>query len=273
MNAQGRFAGKVALVTGATQGIGEAAARRFATEGAAGIIVSGRNEERGRAVVDDLSAIGTEAVFVPAELGHASNCQALIAATDERFGRVDVLVNAAGLTTRGTIVDTSVELWDTMMAVNVRAPFLLMQGSIAIMRRERIHGSIVNVASVVSGGGLPHLTAYSASKGALVTLTKNVAYSVAWDRIRVNVLTPGWMDTPGEDEIQRRFHTDGRDWLEDAEAAQPFGRLIKADELAGGIAFLASDDSGMMTGAVLDFDQSVLGAGPPPVPGREETPS
>ena len=269
---QDRFSGKVALITGATQGIGEAAARRLATEGASGIVVSGRNQERGRAVTDDLSAIGTEAVFVPAELADASDCEALIAATDERFGRIDVLVNAAGWTTRGTIVDTSVELWDTMMAVNVRAPFLLMQGTIAIMRREGIHGSIVNVGSVVSGGGMPHLTAYSTSKGALVTLTKNVAYAVAWDRIRVNVLSPGWMDTPGEDVIQRRFHSDGRDWLEDAEAAQPFGRLIKPDELAGAIAFLASDDSGMMTGAVLDFDQSVLGAGPLPTPTRDETP-
>ncbi|MFQ5555314.1 MAG: SDR family oxidoreductase, partial [Acidimicrobiia bacterium] len=91
--------------------------------------------------------------------------------------------------------------------------------------------------------------------------------------IRVNLINPGWMDTPGEDEVQRRFHSDGEDWLDAAEAAQPFGRLIKPDELAAAIAYLASGESGMMTGAVIDFDQSVIGAGPQPIPAPEETPT
>jgi NAD(P)-dependent dehydrogenase (short-subunit alcohol dehydrogenase family) len=268
----GRFDGKVALVTGSTQGIGEAAARRLAAEGAAGIVVCGRNPTRGEKVASALRELGVQAEFVPVELGDADSCKALVAATDSRFGRIDVLVNAAGLSLRGSIVDTTVELWDTLMAVNVRAPFLLMQGAIAIMRREKIPGAIVNVASVASYGGAPFLTPYATSKGALVTLTKNVAYSVAWNRIRVNVLNPGWMDTPGEDAIQRRFHSDGKDWLEEAEARQPFGRLIKPDELARAIAFLASDDSGLMTGSVVDFDQSIMGAGSQPVPTQEETP-
>jgi NAD(P)-dependent dehydrogenase (short-subunit alcohol dehydrogenase family) len=268
----GRFDGKVALVTGSTQGIGEAVARRFAAEGAAGIVVSGRNETRGRAVEKTLTEMGTEALFSPVELGDADSCKALIAATDERFGRIDVLVNSAGLALRGTIVDTTVELWDTLMDVNVRAPFLLMQGAIEIMRREGNGGAIVNVASVAAYGSVPFLTPYATSKGALVTLTKNVAYSVAWDRIRVNCLSPGWMDTPGEDVIQRRFHSDGQDWLEDAEAAQPFGQLIKPDEVARAIAFLASDDAGVMTGSIVDYDQSIMGGGSQPIPSREETP-
>lgn len=268
----GRFDDKVALITGSTQGVGEAVARRLAAEGASGIVVCGRNEERGETVAGALSEQGAQAAFFPVELGDVAGCRALLAATDERFGRLDVLVNAAALTLRGSIVDTSAELWDTMMNVNLRAPFLLMQGAIAIMRREGRGGAIVNVGSVASHGGVPILMPYSASKAALATLTKNVAYAVAWDRIRVNCINPGWMDTPGEDLIQRRFHTDGGDWLEDAEAGMPFGQLIKTDEVAAAIAFLASDESGLMTGSVVDYDQSIVGAGNAPVPRPEETP-
>lgn len=267
----GRFDGKVALITGSTQGVGEAVARRLVDEGAAGIVVCGRSQERGRAVAAALTAAGTEALFVPVELGEADSCRALLATTDARWGRIDVLVNAAALTLRGSITDTTVELWDTMMNVNLRAPFLLMQGAIAIMRREGSGGAIVNVGSVASHGGAPVLLPYAASKAALATMTKNVAYSVAWDRIRVNCLNPGWMDTPGEDATQRRFHDGGDNWLEKAEAGMPFGRLIKLHEVAAVIAFLASDDAGLMTGSVVDYDQSIVGAGNSPVPGREET--
>ena len=158
------------------------------------------------------------------------------------------------------------------MNVNVRAPFLLMQGAIDIMRREGNGGSIVSVGSVAAYGSVPFLTAYAASKGALITLTKNVAYSVAWDRIRVNVVNPGWMDTPGEDVIQRRFHTDGQDWLEAAELRQPFGQLIKPNEIAKVVAFIASGDAGVMTGSSVDYDQSVIGGGSQPIPTPEETP-
>jgi NAD(P)-dependent dehydrogenase (short-subunit alcohol dehydrogenase family) len=268
----GRFAGKIALVTGSTQGIGEAAARRFAAEGAAGMVVTGRNPERGAVVVQALTALGTEAIFVPADLADPAQCRALIVAADSHFSRLDVLVNAAALTDRGNIVDTTVELWDRLIAVNLRAPFLLMQGAIAIMRREHIPGTIVSVGSVSAYGSVPMLLPYAVSKGALMTLTRNVAYSVMWDRIRVNLLNPGWMDTPGEHDIQRRYHGREGEWLPEAEAIQPFGRLIKPDELAAIIAFLASDESGLMTGAVIDFDQSVQGAGPQPIPPPEITP-
>jgi NAD(P)-dependent dehydrogenase (short-subunit alcohol dehydrogenase family) len=269
----GRFDGKVALITGSTQGIGEAVAHRLASEGASGIVVCGRNLERGARVATDLTGLGFAVTFVPVELGDPESCTALIAATDERFGRIDVLVNAAGLSLRGSIVDTTVELWDALFAVNVRAPFLLMQGAIAVMRREQVPGAIVNIASVAAYGSAPFLTPYAASKAALVALTKNVAYSVAWDRIRVNCINPGWMDTPGEDVIQRRFHSDGAEWLDEAEARQPFGQLIKPQELAAMVAFLASDDAGVMTGSIIDYDQSIVGGGPQPVPTRQETPT
>lgn len=268
-----RFEGKVALVTGSTQGVGEAVARRFASEGAAGIVICGRNTERGQKLAAELAALGTEALFVPVELADANSCQDLVAAADDRFGRIDVLVNAAGLSTRGSIIDTTIALWDELMAVNVRAPFLLMQGAIKIMRREGIAGSVVNVGSVASYGSVPFLTPYATSKGALMTLTRNVAYAVMWDRIRVNQINPGQMDTPGEDSVQRRFHGGDDDWLNTTEARQPFGRLIKTDEIAAAIAFLASEESGMMTGAVVDFDQSVQGAGFQPTPTRQETPT
>ena len=268
----GRFAGKVAVVTGSTQGIGEAVARRLAEEGAQGIVVTGRDATRGEAVARALMEHGTESFFVPVELSEPKGCSDLIEATDRRFGRIDTLINAAGIATRGTIVDTTVELWDYLMAVNARGPFLLMQGAIRIMRREDVAGTIVNVGSMASYGSVPYLTPYAASKGALMTLSRNVAYAVMWDRIRVNHVNPGWMDTPGEDVIQRRFHSGGKDWLAEAEARKPFGRLIKPDELAATIAFLASDDSGLMTGTVVDFDQAVRGAGFQGTPLPEETP-
>lgn len=269
---EGRFEGKVALITGSTQGIGEAAARRMAAEGAAGIVITGRNEERGRFVRDAVAAHGTDAIFVPADLGDVDACRNLIAATDEHFGRLHVLVNAAAITYRGSIVDTTPELFDALMAVNVRGPLLLIQGAVAIMRREGIAGSIVTVGSVAAHGSAPFLLPYAMTKGALVPMTKNLAYSLLWDRIRINLLQPGWMDTPGEDAIQRAAHGARDGWLEQAEAAQPFGKLIKPDELAAAIAFLASDESGVMTGAVIDYDQSVPSAGIHGKPSPEETP-
>ncbi|MEZ4867226.1 MAG: SDR family oxidoreductase [Caldilineaceae bacterium] len=260
------FEGKYAVITGSTQGLGEAAAHLLAERGAAGILITGRNQERGEAVVDTLRQGGCQAHFVQAELGEVADCHRIMATADAKFGALHVLVNAAAVTGRGSIWDTSAELWDSNMAVNVRAPFLLMQDAIKIMQREQIAGAIVNISSVASYGSVPFLTAYAASKGALNVLTKNVAYAVMRLRIRVNALAIGWMDTPAEDGIQRQYHSNGEDWLAAAEATQPFGRLLKTTEVARAIAFLASDESGMMTGAIVDFDQSVMGGGPQPVP-------
>ncbi len=254
----GRFGGKVAVVTGSTQGLGEAIAGQLVKEGLEGLVITGRNEERGAAVADRLGR-DCRTVFVPADLADPDATSGIIERTDHTFGRLDILVNAAGDSHRGTIDDTGVDLFDHLMAVNVRAPFLLMQGAIRIMRREGTAGAIVNIASVASHGGPPYLTIYSTTKGALVTLTKNVANSVLWDRIRVNALNIGWMDSPGEHVIRKRFHGGDPDWLEKAEASQPFGRLLKTPEVARAVAFLASEESGMMTGAAVDFNQMVIG--------------
>lgn len=256
----GRFDNQTALVTGSTQGLGEAVADALVAEGLAGLLVTGRNRERGRAVAERMSAAGCETRFVAADLADPDAAGRLIEAADETFGRLDVLVNAAAKTDRGTIHDTSRELFDEIMAVNVRSPLFLMQGAIRIMIREGIEGSIVNVGSMVAYCGPPYLTAYSASKGALMNLTGNVANAVRWDRIRVNALNIGWMDTPGEDVIRRKYHDGGDDWLQRAEAEQPFGRLLKPDEVARAVAFLASGESGMMTGAAVPFNQTVPGA-------------
>ena len=257
--------GKIAVITGSTQGLGEATARLFKARGISGLIINGRNQERGEKVAQSLTGDGCKAVFVQADMENVAECRKLIAAADEHFGKLHILVNCAALTERGTIWDTTPELFDGMMDVNVRAPFFLMQAAIKLMEREGIAGSIVSISSMAAYGSLPMLSPYAISKGALNILTKSVAYSVVRHRIRVNALNIGWMDTPSEDVIQRHYHSNGEDWLEKAEAAQPFGRLLKTDEVARAIAFLASDESGMMTGAIVDFDQSVAGGGPQPI--------
>ena len=262
--------GKYAIVTGSTQGLGEAIARLFVERGAAGLIICGRNVERGNAVAAELNSDTCQVHFVQADLANVEDCRRIVAAADEHFGKVHILVNAAGVSDRGTIWDTTPELWDWIMAINVRAPFILMQESLRIMHRENVEGSIINIGSVSAYGSVPFLTPYATSKGALMTLTKNAAYAVMRHRIRINMLNIGWMDTPGENIIQHKYHAADEGWLKNAETSMPFGRLLKPEEVARAVAFMASDESGMMTGSVVDFDQSVQGSGPQPIPPAEE---
>jgi NAD(P)-dependent dehydrogenase (short-subunit alcohol dehydrogenase family) len=249
---------KVILISGGTQGLGETIARRAAELGASGLLLSGRNRERGEAVAIDLSQVDCRTVFVQADLADPDACRKIVARCDEEFGRIDGLVNSAADTSRGNWEDTSVDLWDRMLAVNTRAPFVLMQESIRIMRREKISGSIVNVLSMSAHGGQPFLVAYSVSKGALATLTKNAANAFVHDRIRVNGLNIGWMATAGEHAIQK---LDGNpsDWLEKADARMPYGRILRPEDVAGIAVYLLSDESAMMNGALVDFDQHVMG--------------
>ena len=256
---QARLDGKVAVVTGGTQGLGEAIARLFAQRGAAGILICGRNAEHGAAVAADLEKCGCRAAYVEADLADLDRTRAVMAAADRVFGRVDTLVNAAGNTDRGTVFDTSPELFERIMAINLRAPFFLMQDAAKIMRREGIAGTIVNIQSMSALGGQPFLTPYSVSKGALATLTKNAAFSLMPWRIRVNGLNLGWMATPGEDRVMRLYHGAQDGWLEKAAAEQPFGRLVDPNEAARAVAFLASEESGMMTGVNIDYDQTTVG--------------
>ncbi|CAI0722497.1 SDR family oxidoreductase [Serratia proteamaculans] len=256
-----RFKNKVFVVTGGTQGLGAAVASLLANRGARGIVICGRNVKAGHEQVDTLSQTGCEVIFVEADISSPEACEKVVATAETAFGTLHGLVNCAGMSDRGTILNTSPELFDAIMAVNVRAPFFLMQAAIKLMIAKGIEGSIVNIITITSHGGQSFLTAYAASKGALVTLTKNVAFSAMRNRIRVNGLNIGWMDTPHEHDIQRQYHDADENWLSKAEQAQPFGRLLKPAEVARGVAFLLSEESGMMTGAVIDFDQSVVGCG------------
>ncbi len=254
-----RFDGKVAVVTGGTQGVGGGVATQLAKRGADGVVITGRNEERGEAVARALQDIGTESLFVAADLAEADAPARIIGAADEAFGRVDLLANCAANPERDTIWDGTPEFFDRMFAVNARAPYFLIQGAARIMRREEIPGAIVNVISIASHGGQPYISAYSASKGALATMTRNVAHALLPHRIRVNGLNPGWMATPGEDATQRRFHGASDGWLEEAGRTRPFGRLISPEEAAAAVVFLLSEESGLMTGSIVDYDQQVIG--------------
>lgn len=253
-------ADKVAIVTGSTQGLGEAIARRLVDEGLiGGLVICGRSVENGQRLAREFSGRGCRTEYVRADLAVLDDCRRVVETARRAFDRIDMLINSAASTERGTILDTTPELFDRIMAINVRAPFFLMQAAIRTMIEKGIAGSVLNIISVSSHGGQPFLTAYSTSKGALATLTKNVARSVLPHHIRVNGLNLGWTDTPGEHAIQKRFHDAADDWLEKAEKARPFGRLIKPAEVADFAAFLLSERSGVMTGSLIDYDQNVLG--------------
>ena len=253
--------GKTAVITGSTQGLGETIAQLFADRGVTQMVITGRNAERGARVKAALEAKNVKTVFVQADLVKLADVRKIVAACDTSFGRIDALVNAAALTDRGTIWDTSEARYDELFDANVKAPFFLMQDALQLMKKSKTSGTIVNILSMSGHGGQDFLTAYSTTKGALATMTKNVAYAVMRYRIRVNGLNIGWMDTPGEDRIMKTYHDADPDWLTKAEAARPVGRLLKPAEVARATAFLSSEESGLMTGSIIDFDQQVLGAG------------
>lgn len=250
--------GKVIAVTGSTQGLGEDIVQLAGKSGASGLIVSGRNRERGEAVTSSLDRSSRRAYFVQAELQDPEACRRIVECADSKFGRLDGLVNAAACTERGTLEDTSAEHWDKFMAINLRAPFLLMQGAVKIMQRESSGGSIVNILSMSAHGGTPNLTPYSVSKGALGTLTRNAANSQRNHRIRVNALNIGWMATPAEHAVQR-LEGQPEDWLAKADASAPFGRILRPRDVATMVIYLLSDEAKMMTGALIDLDQHVMG--------------
>jgi NAD(P)-dependent dehydrogenase (short-subunit alcohol dehydrogenase family) len=254
----GSFAGKRVVITGGTQGVGLATARLLIQRGARAVAICGRNEENGRQAVAELSALGAQALFVPADLSRPEDCFAVIDRAAEGFGWIDCLINCAGSTKRGTLDNTTPQLWDYLFAVNVRAPFLLIQRVAPIMRSRR-SGTIVNIGSIAAHGGQPYITAYCAAKAALLVLTKNIANSLRWDRIRVNALNIGWTATPTEHELQKDYHRLGEDWLARVSARQPFGRLLVPEDIAKAVAFLACAESGLMTGSIVDFDQTVVG--------------
>ncbi len=255
-----RNAGLRAVVTGGTQGVGRAIALRLAAEGADAVVIAGRDERRGRAVEAELAALGTTALFVQTDVAVAADCEALIDTALARLGGLDGLVNAAGIADRSSLVDTTLEAWDRHFNTNARGPFLLMQGLVRHLLATGRPGGIVNIVSMEAHRGGRNSTPYSASKAALANLTRNTASAYARNRIRCNAILPGWMDTPGEDAIQKSWHGQPEGWLAEAERSMPMGQLAKPDQLAGLVAYMLSPESGVMTGALVDYDQTVVGA-------------
>ena len=255
----GLLEGTVVLVSGGTQGLGSAIATAAARNGAA-VVVTGRRRETGEQVARQITETGGQAEFVSCDVADVAQCRAAVEQTVERFGRVDGLVNSAGLTTRGTLLDTTPELFDQHIAINTRGPFFLMQAAVEDMRRRGEGGSIVNILTMSAHGGQPYLAPYVASKSAMIGLTKNAAFAHRWDRIRINGLNIGWTQTDGEDAIQRQFHDAEEGWQARAAKTLPMGKLGQVDEIADFVVFLLSSRSGVVTGSVIDWDQMVPGA-------------
>ena len=248
-----RLLGKVALITGGTSGIGAATARVFACEGAK-VAITGRRRELGEAVVGHISQSGGEAIFIAADVTRAEDCHRSVDETIAAYGRIDILFNNAGIVMRGALEETSENDWVRTFDVNVKGIYLMTKCVLPIMRAQG-GGAIVNNASDWGIVGGPGYTAYSASKGAVVQLTKSVALEVARDNIRVNAVCPG-------DTVVERWRTDERlsgsssfeEALKAMGEALPIGRVGTAEEIARSVLFLASDDSSFMTGATLIVD-------------------
>lgn len=248
---------KVALITGSTSGIGYGIAEHFASLGAR-VVLHGLDDLEADAAAKRLRSRGSQTAAVGGDLTDPDACRGVVRFAVEWGGGIDVLVNNAGNTARCSIEDASVEFWDTMMAINLRAPFLCLQEAVRAMK-TRGGGSIVNIGSINAYIGAPNLGPYSVSKGALMTMTRNAAAALNRYHIRVNQLNVGWTLTAGEDRVQRESGK-AADWLGRAAAMMPSGRLLTPREIAAAAAYFASDDSALITGSVLDLEQYPIGA-------------
>ena len=254
-----QFKGKNIIVTGSTQGTGAETAKLFAARGANSITICGRQEEKGTKVKKEIEDLGSKCIYVKADLANVEDCRNIVKRADKEFGTIHTLINAAGYTQRGTILSATLENYENNFNVNARAPFILMQETIKIMIRDKVKGTIASVLSIAMYSGMPFIVAYSGSKAALAIMTRNIANSVSGHQIRVNALNIGWTDTPAEHEIQTNVHNKDNDWLQNTEKNVPFKRLTKPIDVAKGLAFMCSEESGLMTGSIIDFDQTVHG--------------
>jgi NAD(P)-dependent dehydrogenase (short-subunit alcohol dehydrogenase family) len=232
--------GKRALVTGATSGIGRATAEALAREGAH-VVITGRSAERGADVVDAIEAGGGEAEFVQADLGSSDEVRALA----ERARDIDILVNNAGVFPGGATHELDESALDAALAVNVKAPFLLA-AAIAPRMVERGAGTIINVTTMAAEFGMPGLSAYGASKAAVVLLTKAWAAEYGPAGIRVNAVSPGPTRTPGTEAMGDGFAA--------IVSTIPLGRAAEPREIAETIVFLASDRGSYLNGAIVAVD-------------------
>lgn len=262
----------ITIINGGTQGLGEAVARRLLATGfTTGLTLTGRSADRGRALADELTAAGLVSQFIEADALDPSMPQRVVDATVERFGAVNGVVNVAAATSRANLFQDTPEHVDLQMAVNVKAPYFLIQAAARHMVEHGNPGSVVNVGSVAGHGGQTKLTAYAMSKAALSVMTRNLAFGLMRHGIRVNQVNPGWMETESEHRTQITEDGAPDNWLELAAPTRPLGRLVQPWEAANLIVYCLSPDAGLLTGNCIDVDQTVQGAGDPPLPGVADT--
>jgi len=244
------FSGKTVIVTGATSGIGRAAAEAFGRDGACVVLV-GRNERALSEVAGAISSSGGQAVTCRADVTSDEAPAAIVAAALAAFGHIDVIVNAAGVIASGTLDATTDEVWDTMMAINLRAPFRLMRAAAPHLKDRK--GAVVNVSSVNGLRSFPGVLAYCVSKAGVDHLTRCAAIELAALGVRVNAVNPGVTVT----NLHRRSGMDDAQYaafLERSKTTHPLGRPGQPDDIVGMILFLASDRASWMTGETIPID-------------------
>ncbi|MGW0232259.1 SDR family NAD(P)-dependent oxidoreductase [Actinopolymorpha singaporensis] len=262
----GEFTGKVALVAGGGSGIGRAVTELLAAEGAT-VVVATNVEDHVRALREELTGTPGEVSAVVADLTRAEEVRRYVDEAAERHGGIDVLVNSAGVQRYGTVEETSEELWDEVLAVNLKAMYLTARFAVPHLR-ARGGGSIVNVASVQAYVTQDRVAAYAASKGGILALTRAMAVDHARDGIRVNAVCPGSVDTPMLQWSADLFRgdRDAEDVLADWGRSHPIGRIAKPAEVAELVAFLAGDRSSFVTGADYRVDGGLLAMAPVVLP-------
>jgi NAD(P)-dependent dehydrogenase (short-subunit alcohol dehydrogenase family) len=251
---QGRFHGKVALITGGGSGIGRAVAVRLASEGA-DVAVADIDSAAGRGTCDLVETEGRKALFVEADVTRGADAERMVRETVTSLGRLDVLFTSAGVGAGGDVVTTTEEYWDRVIDLDLKGVFLVCKHAVPAMR-EVGGGAIVHVASI--GGERGNWAAsFCAAKGGVVNLTRSMALAHAKEGIRVNCVCPGYVATPIIQAI-----VDDPERLAAVSARHPMGRIGRAEEVAAAVAFLASDEASFITGAILPVDGGYLAAGP-----------
>jgi NAD(P)-dependent dehydrogenase (short-subunit alcohol dehydrogenase family) len=240
------------IVTGGTQGLGLEIARQLKATGAGKIVIMSRTRSKGEQAIKELSSYSCTVYFVEADMSDPESVKKGAAeAIAALGGRVDGLINAAGTTERGNLMNTTVDGFDKQFHINARAPFLMSQAVARNMIEQKTRGAIVNIGSVAAKGGAPFIMAYSASKAAVNVLSTNNAHELAPHGIRVNSVDMGWTHTENEHNLM--VAKGGPNWLQDADASHPFGRLMRPVDVACTVVFLVSPASQMMTGNVLSL--------------------
>jgi len=248
--------GRVFVITGGTQGLGLEIARQLKASGAAGLVLVSRSQDRGNDAVQELHDTNCVCVYICADMSDSEAVEQIIPTSIQKMsevGPISGVVNAAATTNRGNLFTTSAGDFDTQMAINVRAPFLITQSAANHMIESNVRGSIVNICSVAGHGGAPFIMAYCASKAALINLTKNNAAELAPHGIRVNGINMGWCLTENEDRLQTDLNGGDKNWWRQADAQVPLGRIIRPIDVASSVGFLLSNSSAMMTGSFIEL--------------------